>query len=201
MPHIEFFFDFSSPYSYLASTQLEAVARRTGASFEAKPFVLGAVFKGSGNVMPGAVPAKALQMLRDLGAWARLYGVPFRFNPRFPFNAIKAHRMVLAIDDPGQRWRLVQRCFHAFWAEEADLGDEALLRQLLAECGADPEAVFARHESPEVKDRLRANTDDALGRGAYGAPTFFVGEEMFVGNDRLMFVERAARGEPVYVEG
>ena len=198
MPNIDLFFDFSSPYSYLASTQVEAVATRAGVSFDARPFLLGAVFKGSGNTMPGAVPAKAIHMLRDLGAWARLYEVPFVFNERFPFNAIKAHRVVLSIDDRKQRWRTIQRFFKAFWAEGEDLGDEVLLRSLLIECGVDAEAAFAKHESQEVKDQLRANTEEAISRGAFGAPTFFVGDEMFVGNDRLAFVERAARGETIY---
>lgn len=196
--HIEFFFDFSSPYSYLASTQVAQVASRAGATFEAKPFVLGAVFKGSGNVMPGTVPAKAVHMLRDLGAWARDYGVPLQFNTRFPFNAIKAHRAVLAIDDEPARWRAIQRIFKAAWADDADVTDEAMLARLLDEAGCDATAALARHESQGVKDRLRALTDEALARGAFGAPTFFVGDEMFVGNDRLSFVERAARGERIY---
>lgn len=196
--HIEFFFDFSSPYSYLASTQVAQVAARAGATFEAKPFVLGAVFKGSGNVMPGTVPAKALHMLRDLGAWARDYGVPLRFNARFPFNAIKAHRAVLAVDDEAARWRAVRRIFAATWGEDADVTDEAELGRLLGEAGCDAAAALAKCESQAVKDRLRALTDDALTRGAFGAPTFFVGGEMFVGNDRLAFVERAARGKRLY---
>jgi 2-hydroxychromene-2-carboxylate isomerase len=201
MANIEFFFDFSSPYSYLASTQIASVAARAGATFEARPFVLGAVLKGSGNTMPAAVPAKALQMLRDLGAWARLYGVPFVFNGRFPLNAMKAHRLVLTVEDRELRWRVIQRIFRAFWAEDADIADETLLRALLSECGADVTSAFENHESPAVKDALRANTDEAISRGAFGAPTFFVGDEMFVGNDRLSFVERAACGERIYGEG
>lgn len=198
MAHIEFFFDFSSPYSYLASTQVEGIAHRTGASFEARPFVLGAVFKGSGNVVPASVPAKALQMLRDLGAWAREYGVPFQFNPAFPLNAMRAHRVVLAIEDAPARWAAVQRIFRAVWVDHDDITDPAAIGRILTDLQLDAASILGRHETPEIKDRLRANTDDALARGAYGAPTFFVGEEMFVGNDRLAFVERAARGERIY---
>lgn len=199
MALIEFFFDFSSPYSYLASTQVERVAKAAGAPFEAKPFVLGAVFKASGNTAPGAIAAKAVYIARDVGAWARTYGVPFSFNDRFPVNAIRAHRMVLAVDDPALRWRVIQRIFRAFWGENADITDAAVLATLLREAGADADAATARHETPEVKDRLRANTDDAIARGAFGAPSFFVGDELFVGNDRLPFVERAAKGERIYV--
>jgi 2-hydroxychromene-2-carboxylate isomerase len=195
---IEFFFDFSSPYSYLASTQVETVAERAGATFEAKPFVLGAVFKESGNPVPANVPAKAVHMLNDLGAWAREYRVPFKFNEIFPLNAIKAHRAVLAIDDQFLRWRAIQRIFKAFWVEGADIASPEVLTGLFAELGLDGAAILARTETQPIKDLLRANTDDALRRGAFGAPTFFVNGEMFVGNDRLPFVERAARGERIY---
>ena len=199
MAHVEMFFDLSSPYSYLASTQVEQVARRAGATFEAKPFVLGVVFQATGNRLPAAVAAKAAWMLNDLRAWARDYAVPFRLNDCFPFNAMKAHRLILAVEEAA-RWRVIQRCFRAFWSENADLADDAVLARLLRECGLEAEKLLPRVEEADIKLALRANTDDAIARGAFGAPTFFVGGELFVGNDRLPFVERAARGERVYRE-
>lgn len=195
---IEFFYDFSSPYSYLAATQLEGLSARTGAPFEHKPFVLGAVFKATGNRMPAEVQAKAQWQLKDLASWAAGYGVPFTFPDSFPIFALHAMRQTIAADEQGLGWELSKAIYRAYWGEGRDITDASLLGELAASVGLDPAALAARSESPEVKDRLRANTDDAIRRGAFGAPTFLVGDQLFIGNDRIPFVERAARGERVY---
>jgi 2-hydroxychromene-2-carboxylate isomerase len=199
MSLIEFFFDLSSPYSYLASTQLDGLLARTGATLEPRPFVLAAVFKASENPAPREIAIKARYMARDVPAWARTYGVPFVWSDKFPLNAMKAHRVLVALDDPAARWSLTKRLFRAFWGEDRDLADPSVLAELVAAHGLDAPALLAATESPPVKDRLRANTDSAIERGAYGAPSFFVNGEYFIGNDRLAFVERAARGERLYV--
>ncbi len=198
MPAIEFFYDFTSPYSYLAATQIENVAARAGVSFAPKPFVLGAVFKAVGNQGPASYPAKAAYSLKDVAAWSELYGIPFTFPDAFPINAMKAHRLVLAVADEAAAWKLSLRIYRAYWGEGQDITNVQLLADLATESGLDAPALLARTEQQDIKDRLRANTDSAIERGAFGAPTFFVGDQMFLGNDRLMFVERAARGEQVY---
>jgi len=202
MPTIEFFFDLSSPYSYLAHTQLDAIAARTGASLAAKPMVLAAVFKAAGNARPAEVAAKGLNMMRDVPAWARDYGVPFVWCNAFPFNAIKPERLILAADtlpEP-KGWALTKALFTAVWGHDRDPLDPAVLVELANGIGLDGAALLAKTEEQAIKDALKANTDDAIARNAYGAPTFFVGDQMFVGNDRLAFVERAAKGERIYVD-
>jgi 2-hydroxychromene-2-carboxylate isomerase len=195
MKRVEFFFDLSSPYSYLASTQIEAVAARAGAEVAWRPFVLAAVFKAANNTMPAASPPKAKWMVRDLERWAAHYGVPFRFASRFPINGIRAERLILVGERAGANTAgpLAHAAFHAFWVDDRDLTDDAVLRDLAAGAGLDPERALAAIEEPEIKARLREHTDDAIRRGAFGAPAMFVGEELFWGNDRLPFVEAALR--------
>lgn len=191
MKKVEFFFDLSSPYSYLASTQLQALAERTGAEIVWRPMVLGAVFKATGNEMPARIPHKARWMGNDLARWADHYGVPFRFSSHFPANAIKAMRLVLV--DDARAADVARAGFRAMWAEDRDLTDEAVLRSIAEAGGLDPAAALQAIETPAIKDRLRANTDEAVARGAFGAPTMIVGDELFWGNDRLHFVEAALR--------
>jgi 2-hydroxychromene-2-carboxylate isomerase len=191
---IEFFFDLSSPYSYLAATQLPAIAARTGSIITWKPFVLFAVFKAAENEMPARVPAKAQYMLKDLHRWARYYGVEFRFNSRFPVNALKAMRLVVAGDEQGRAAETAMAAFRAVWAEDRDVTDPKELAAIAEQAGLDAGRAMAAIETQAIKDRLRAYTDDAIRRGAFGAPAMFVGDELFWGNDRLHFVEEAAKG-------
>lgn len=191
MKKVDFFFDLSSPYSYLAATQMHTLGERSGASVTWKPMVLGAVFKAAGNEMPARVPAKGRWMGLDLQRWAEHYGVPFRFSSHFPVNAIKAMRLVLVDHARGSEVALA--AFRALWAEDRDITQEAELRRIAEMGGLDPATALTAIEEPAIKDRLRANTDEAITRGAFGAPTFLVGDELFWGNDRLHFVEAALR--------
>ncbi|UQA56700.1 2-hydroxychromene-2-carboxylate isomerase [Polyangium aurulentum] len=194
MKTIDFFFDFSSPYSYLAATQLPGVAARTGARVAYRPIVLFGVFKATGNDMPAKVAAKGMYMAKDLERWARHYGVPFKFSSHFPSNTIKAMRLVLVADEGGRGEAAALAGFRAMWEEDRDLNDAGVLADLARAAGLDPEAALAAIETPAIKDKLRANTDEAVARGAFGAPAMFVGEQLFWGNDRIHFVEEAARG-------
>jgi 2-hydroxychromene-2-carboxylate isomerase len=191
MKTIEFFFDLSSPYSYLASTQMEALGKRTGATVQWKPMVLGAVFKAASNVMPAASPPKARWMLADLERWSREYGVPFKMSSQFPANTIKAMRLVIAADAAGKAVAVARAAFHAMWVDDLDLTQDGVLRDLAQSSGLDPAEALSQCENPAVKDRLRANTDEAIRKGAFGAPAIFVGDELFWGNDRLHHVEMA----------
>lgn len=208
MKTLEFFFDLASPYSYLAATQLEALCARTGANLEWKPMVLAAVFKSVGNSMPATVLPKARYMLTDLQRWARQYEVPFRMTSRFPVNALKPMRLIVAAEGQGQgqgpgqgpsqgpskTGPLSLALFRALWVEDRDITTPEEMRAIAAEVGLDGEALLARIEAPEVKDRLRAYTDEAIARGVFGAPALLVGPELFWGNDRLHFVEDALKG-------
>jgi 2-hydroxychromene-2-carboxylate isomerase len=156
--------------------------------------VLFAVFKAAENEMPARVPAKAQYMLKDLHRWARYYGVEFRFNSRFPVNALKAMRLVVAGDEQGRAAETAMAAFRAVWAEDRDVTDPKELAAIAEQAGLDAGRAMAAIETQEIKDRLRAYTDDAIRRGAFGAPAMFVGDELFWGNDRLHFVEEAAKG-------
>jgi 2-hydroxychromene-2-carboxylate isomerase len=188
---LEFFFDLSSPYSYLAATQMQTLGERSGAEVVWKPMVLGAVFKAVGNEMPARVPPKGRWMGNDLTRWADHYGVPFRFSSHFPSNAIKAMRLILV--DDARAVAVALAGFRAMWAEDRDITQDDELRRIAEAGGLDPTEALAAIERPAVKERLRANTDEAVARGAFGAPTFVVGDELFWGNDRLHFVEAALR--------
>jgi 2-hydroxychromene-2-carboxylate isomerase len=194
MKRVDFFFDLSSPYSYLASTQLPSLCRRAGAELAYRPMVLHAVFQASGNTMPVRVPHKARWMGQDLLRWGRHYGVPFRMSSHFPVNAIKVMRLILV--DGARAQAVTDAAFAAMWAEDRNLADEAVLRDIAAAGGLDVDAAMRAIEEPAIKDRLRANTDEAIARGAFGAPAIFVGEELFWGNDRLHFVEAALSAPP-----
>lgn len=191
-PVVEFFFDFISPYSYLAATRVDRMVARGGGTVRWRPFFLPGVLKAAGNSSPVTVPAKGSYMFKDLVDWAEFLGVPpLRVPDTFPFLAVAAGRVALALEAEGKLHEFSQRCFRRVWADGADVNDPGVLGELITSVGADAAAVLAKAQGQELKDALRANTDEAVRRGAFGAPTFFVGDEMFVGNDRLEFVERA----------
>ena len=189
MRAIEFFFDYGSPASYLAYTQMPAIAQRTGATIIYRPMLLGGVFKATGNASPITIPAKGKYMASDLALWAAHYQVPMKMNPFFPINTIRIMRGAIAAQSAGCFPAYHATMFRAMWVEGVNLGDTETVAQVFRKVGVDPAAV----EREDVKERLRANTDEAVARGAFGAPTFFVGDAMFWGNDRMHFVEAALK--------
>ena len=187
---LELFWDFSSPYSYLGSTQAEALAERTGATLVWKPMLLGGVFKSIGQVDAPLLTwadAKRMHALKDLHRWADLYGVPFAFPSRFPTNSLKAMRTYLALPDE-RRKTFREKTYRAYWAEDRDIADDATLRELLGE-GANE--VLQRTQQSEIKQALIDATNEAVTRGVFGAPTWVVGDELIWGQDRIPLVERA----------
>ena len=189
MSRVEFFYDFVSPYSYLASTQIEAVCARAGADLAWRPFLLGAVMKATGNRPPAEIAAKAAYMLADLQRWAGHYGVPYRFPPVFPVNSLRALRAAYVAAGEGKIVPFTHAAYRAYWVEGRDLAADDVLRSILAEVGLDAAATLSRIGEQEIKDALRLATDEAVSRGAFGAPAIFVGDHLFFGNDRLDFVE------------
>jgi 2-hydroxychromene-2-carboxylate isomerase len=190
---VEFFFDVGSPTSYLAWTQLPAIAAQTGAAIVWRPMLLGGVFKATGNASPLTVPAKGRWMFDDIARWARRYGVPLAFNPHFPINTLTLMRGAAGLlqRQPADFERYITAVFSAMWQRQMDLGDAAVVAAVLTEAGLDAEAVLALAADPGVKAALAATTEEAVARGVFGAPTFFVGEQMFFGQDRLDFVREA----------
>jgi 2-hydroxychromene-2-carboxylate isomerase len=191
---LEFFFDYSSPYSYLASTQVEDLVRRAGAELKWRPFLLGAVFKATGNIAPAANMYKARYLIKDVLDWTRYYRLPdFKLPEGFPATSVKADRLGLVADERGRLASFTHALYRKVFAEGSDVSDAGVLSAALREVGLQPDEALARAEAQEIKDRLRKNTDEAVARGSFGAPTFFIGEDMYFGNDRLPLVEKALR--------
>ena len=192
---VEFFFDYVSPYTYLASTQLGGLSERAGVTFRWRPFVLGGVFQATGNSAPMNVKAKGAHLFTDLERWAKCYGVPLNVPTAFPMKTITSMRMALAADEQGAIVPFSERVFKAYWADNMDISNNDVMLGLAAEAGLDGQKLLARANEQEIKDRLRENTDEAVRRGAFGAPTLFVDNEMFFGNDRLMLLEKFLKNE------
>jgi 2-hydroxychromene-2-carboxylate isomerase len=191
MSRFEFFYDFVSPYSYLASTRVEGVSGRTGVPVRFRPFLLGGVFKATGNRAPIEVEAKGKHMWSDLQRWAKRLSVPLARPPTFPISTVLALRVALQADDLGKLVPFTHAAFRAYWAESRDLSAPEVVTEVASSVGLDGPALVAA--APAQRDRLMKQTQEAIDRGAFGAPTFFVGDELFVGNDRLDFVEEALR--------
>jgi 2-hydroxychromene-2-carboxylate isomerase len=192
---VEFYFDFGSPAAYLAYTQLPKIAEQAGARIAWKPFLLGGVFKATGNASPVTVPAKGKWMMGDLKRYAQRYGVPFATPPGFPLNTLALMRGAagLQMREPGKFAPYVDAMFKAMFCEACDMADPAQIARVVQGAGLDAQAFQALIGDPEVKQALIANTEEAVARGAFGAPTYFVGQEMFFGQDRLEFVAEALR--------
>lgn len=176
--HIEFFYDIGSPYSYLAAYQMADLARDTGRAVEWRPFLLGGVFRAVGNQPPATLPSRGTYMLKDLQRCAAQIGAPFSMPSNFPLNTLSTMRVLAGMPEaelPAASLKL----FRAYWYDGIDVSAPDVLADLL---GA---AAVARAGDEAVKKRLKDNSDDAVRRGAFGAPTFFVGDEMFFGADRI----------------
>ena len=193
----EFFFDFGSPTTYLAHTQMAKLAADTGAAVIYRPMLLGGVFKATGNASPVTVPAKGRWMGQDMARFARRYQVPFAHNPHCPLNTLTLMRGAagLQLRDPQALMRYVDAVFNAMWVQPCNMGDPAVLAQVLGAAGFEAEPFMALVSDPEVKAALVATTEEAVARGAFGAPTVFVGDAMFFGQDRLDFVREALTGK------
>ncbi len=199
-PVLEFFWDVGSPYTYLAFTQLPRLQERTGATIRLRPFLLGGVFKATGNTMPAAVAAKARYLTQDLERWRRHYDVPLRLpvlETPFPLSTVLPMRAAVAAERENAGEPFAAALFAAYWVRGLDVSLVETVAEVAAGVGLEPDALLAAAQSQEVKDALRQSSDEAVARGAFGAPAMFIGEELYWGNDRLSFVEQrllAARG-------
>lgn len=190
---VEFYFDVGSPAAYIAWTQLPRIAREAGATIAYRPFLLGGVFHATGNRSPTEVPSKGRYLLDDLDRFARRYAAPFRHNPHFPINTLALMRIAtgLQMREPARMLPYTDAVYRAIWVEARDMNDPATVGEVLQQAGFDAQQMLALAGDPEVKERLKAVTQDAVARGVFGAPTFFVGDQMFWGQDRLDFVKES----------
>ena len=192
---VEFFFDLGSPASYLAWTQLPRLRSELGADVVLRPMLLGGVFQATGNSSPVTVPAKARYTLTDFQRYAMRYGVPLRFSEHFPINTLTLMRAAIGVQQrqPERFEAWLGAMFKALWADGRNLGDSQVVAAVLAEAGSETNGFEALVSDPEVKAALKTATEEAVSRGVFGAPTFFVDDEMFFGQDRLGFVEDKLR--------
>jgi len=195
---VDCWFDYSSPFAYLGTTQVERVAAEAGGEVRFRPFLLGALFKTIGTPL---VPidafneAKRRHQLLDLARWAELYGVPLVFTSAFPIRTVDALRLTLAAPE-AERPALVHRLMKATWADDEDVADRAVLARCLADVGLPP-ALLERTADPAIKQALKDQTAEAQAIGCPGAPCFVVGDHLYWGQDRLEFVRRALEGRPL----
>jgi 2-hydroxychromene-2-carboxylate isomerase len=195
MKSFEFWFDFGSTASYLAWTQLPALEAETGATAVLKPMLLGGVFQATGNQSPANIPAKGKYLFVDFDRFAERYGVPFKVNPNFPINTLLLMRGAIVLQMKGDP-RLREYCnamFKAIWVDSLNMNDPATAAQALSRAGFDAQALVASAGEQTTKDALKAATQKAVDRGVFGAPTFFVGDQMYWGQDRMDFVREALK--------
>lgn len=193
---VEYFYDLSSPYAYLAHEAIEQVARDHGAAVRWRPFLLGGLFKSlqiDRAPILGSSANKRQVLLADMFRWAELRGLPFHWPERFPVNSVRPLRVLCQIDGPTHR-QAAAALFRAYWGQGTDIGDAGEIAKLLRALDLPADELLAGCEKPEVKQLLIANTAEAFERGMCGAPSFFVGDQLVWGNDRLDHVGRMLDG-------
>ena len=198
MPTLEFFFDCSSPWTYLAFVRIQDILARVPAQTVWKPILVGGVFNAVNRDVydrrANPDPRKASYYEKDLQDWARLAGIRIGKPPVFPVRAVAAMRCVLAADEKGKLLPFARALFEAYWGDLKDISQEEVLAGAAKSVGLDPASLLARSTEPDIKETLRANTDALIARGGFGSPTLFVnGNDMYFGNDRLPLVEAALK--------
>ena len=198
MTTLEFFFDVSSPWTYLAFHRIEEFSAETGAELVWKPFLVGGVFN---KVNPSVyqrrenpIPPKDAYYRKDMEDWAKYEGLVIGRPTVFPVNSVKALRGCFHAIDEGKLPAFARGCFEAYWRDDRDISQEDVLAEIVEAAGLDKQRFFAAINDPAVKQRLFDTTDELIGRGGFGSPTFFLdGDDMYFGNDRLELI-RAAIG-------
>jgi 2-hydroxychromene-2-carboxylate isomerase len=195
-PIIDFYWDIGSTNSYFAFHLIQPVARRHGATVVPHPFNLGHVFRKKNYVLMEEEKEKIANRIVDLHRWARRYQLPFRMPETFPIKTSRALRATLAARSLGREWAFMEKLLSAYWEQgDASIAEYAGIRKVASAVGLDPDELERLSETEAVRAQLVTETDDGLARGVFGAPTFFVGKEMFWGKDRMEFIdEELARG-------
>jgi 2-hydroxychromene-2-carboxylate isomerase len=192
---IELFFDFISPYAYLAWLEAAALGARTGHAIEPRPVLLAGILNALGTKGPAEVPARRAYVIKDALRAAERAGAPLRLPPAHPFNPLLALRVAGLELDPALRGRVIDALFQATWGGGGGIDTPERVAAALRSVGADADELIARAHEPAAKQRLQRSTDEALARGAFGVPTLFIGDELFFGYESFPYVERFLRGD------
>ena len=193
MKTVEFYFDLGSPYSYLAYYRLLQMAEQQEIQIVYKPILLGGVFKATGNRSPIEIPVKGVYSILDMQRWAEYYQIPMQMNPHFPMNTLTLMRILTGVQllSLEKFEQVLKLLFDAMFATPQNLNEPTVLAEVLEPSGFSVEDIMSMVQSEVVKQKLITETEQAIQRGLFGAPTFFVGDEMYWGQDRLHFVEQA----------
>ena len=193
MKSVEFYFDLGSPYSYLAYYRLLQMAEQQEIQIVYKPILLGGVFKATGNRSPIEIPVKGAYSILDMQRWAEYYHIPMQMNPHFPMNTLTLMRILTGVQllHLEKFEQVLKLLFDAMFGTPQNLNEPAVLAEVLKPSGFSVEDIMSMVQSEVVKQKLITETEQAIQRGIFGAPTFFVGDEMYWGQDRLHFVEQA----------
>lgn len=194
MSRLEFFYDCSSPWTYLAFEQVQPIAERYGLAITWRPILVGGIFN---TINPSVyesrenpVPAKAAYMRKDLQDWAAFAGLTIHFpQPIFPVNSVKAMRGAIVMAELGLQVRYARAVFEAYWRDRLDIAQGSVLADIALRLGQDPADFLAAIDTQPIRQALRANTDEVIARGGFGSPTMFLDGDMFFGNDRLVLIE------------
>ncbi|CAN5331523.1 2-hydroxychromene-2-carboxylate isomerase [soil metagenome] len=200
---IEFFFDCSSPWTYIAFTNIQPLAKEVGAEIAWKPFLVGGVFNTVNKAMyesrANPVPAKQVYTAKDMQDWARLAGIKITMPPAvFPVNAVKSMRGCIWVQQqhPDKLVPFAKAVFESYWGDDQDISKDEVLTKVCERTGLDPAEFFAGIGEQAIKDQLKANTDDAIARGAFGSPTIYLDKtDMYFGNDRLPLIRAKLTGK------
>jgi len=193
MRSVEFLYDFVSAPSYIAWTQIDALACEENARVTMTPVFCGAIFKAIGNPGPLTIPAKRAWYVHDLLLWAKKRGVPLQPNPHAPIRSLPLMRGIFVAEERGELARYMKAVWEATFVDRENISDPEVAKRVLAAVGIDYGAYLTEIEREDIKAKLRENTECAIRRGVFGVPSFFVGEELFFGQDRLEFVREALR--------
>ena len=193
MKSVEFYFDLGSPYSYLAYYRLLQIAEQQEIQVVYKPILLGGVFKATGNRSPIEVPVKGVYSILDMQRWAEYYQIQMQMNPHFPMNTLTLMRILTGVQllHLEKFEQVLKLLFDAMFGTPQNLNELTVLAEVLKPSGFSVEDIMSMVQSDVVKQKLITETEQAIQRGIFGAPTFFVGDEMYWGQDRLHFVEQA----------
>jgi len=197
MAQVEFFFDCSSPWTYLAFHNFQAIAQELKPEVSYRPVLVGGIFNTINpsvyRTREAPVPAKDAYQTKDIADWARFSGISIRWRPSiFPINSVRAMRGCIVADEARVLLPYARLVFEAYWRDDRDITQDSMLTEIAQGAGLDPEGHLAAIDRPDIKQRLRDNTDELVRRGGFGSPTIFVGgNDMYFGNDRLPLVRDA----------
>ena len=189
----EFYFDFGSPYTFLAHKQIRKIEKDNSIKIKYKPILLGGLLKSTGIKPNVDIPIKAKHMIKDCKLWAEKYNIQFKFNNYFPINTLNLMRCVLVAEEKGFAQNFINKVFDAIWKDGLNLNDDTVVHKLLKNLDINPKSFLIETADIKIKEELKKRTDDAYKKGIFGSPSFFINNKMFWGQDRLEFVVTEAK--------